>query len=97
MKAGAAPAAGLARALGATGRRLGRLWPFALIVLAWHAWITLNAIEPTVAPTPRSVLQYLANQPASYLRDAWQTLSLGGTGLTCGVIVGVVMATAAWT
>jgi ABC-type nitrate/sulfonate/bicarbonate transport system permease component len=81
---------------GTAGKALLRLWPFALFVLGWHAWIVFNAIEATVAPTPLSVLRYLAIQPASYLADAWQTLSLAGTGLTCGVAVGVVLATVAW-
>ena len=96
MRSDAPTASGAARVLGTTGKPLLRLWPFVLVVLAWHAWITLNAIEPTVAPTPASVLQYLLNQPGSYLRDAWQTFSLAGMGLTCGVMVGVVLATAAW-
>jgi NitT/TauT family transport system permease protein len=82
--------------LGAKARSLLRLWPFAVVILAWDAWIRLNAIEATVAPTPASVLQYLAKQPTSYFVDAWQTLSLAGTGLTCGATVGVLLATAAW-
>jgi NitT/TauT family transport system permease protein len=66
------------------------------VVVGWHAWIVLNAIEATVAPTPLSVLHYLASRPASYLADAWQTVSLAGTGLACGVAIGVLLATVAW-
>jgi NitT/TauT family transport system permease protein len=81
---------------GATARTLLRLWPFALVVVSWHTWIVLNAIEATVAPSPLSVLRYLASRPTSYISDAWQTLSLAGTGLAFGVTLGMLLATVAW-
>ena len=73
-----------------------RLWPFALVVVAWQAWIVLQGIDRTVAPTPVSVFTYLLSQPASYAVDAWQTLRLAGTGLTLGILAGVLGATLAW-
>jgi NitT/TauT family transport system permease protein len=72
------------------------LWPLAVVVLAWQAWIVLYSIERTVAPTPAAVFRHLLSHPASFALDTWETLRLAGTGLTLGVLAGVLGAALTW-
>jgi len=82
------------------GRPLRAIVPpliaFALIVLAWEAWVHLRDVRPYILPPPTAVAEALAAQPGRYLRALSASLvaALGGLALASVVafVLAVVMA-----
>src|SRR4051794_23353923 len=81
-------------------RLLGRvamwLWPVALVLGAWQAWITFAHVPRIVAPPPKAVVTYMRDNPGAYWSDAWSFLKVVVEGTVLGVAVGVVLAALSW-
>jgi ABC-type nitrate/sulfonate/bicarbonate transport system permease component len=84
----------------AAARLLGniahRLWPFALVIAAWQAWITLGGIQVIVAPAPLDVARSIWSQPAVYAENTVWTVVYSVCGLALGMAVGSLIALLCW-
>ncbi|MBX6391485.1 MAG: ABC transporter permease subunit [Frankia sp.] len=87
----------VSRSWPAAGRTLAHaVWPVALILLTWAAWVELADIPPAVAPAPGRVLAYIADHPMSFVRDAAATAAVVVGGLLLGAAAGGLLATVSW-
>jgi ABC-type nitrate/sulfonate/bicarbonate transport system permease component len=75
---------------------LHTVWPLALVYVAWTAWVDLKNLPPAVAPHPNDVLRFIADNPGSFLGDAWNTILVVVGGLLVGAVAGAVLAGASW-
>jgi NitT/TauT family transport system permease protein len=75
---------------------LHTIWPIALVVAIWQAWVVLGDVPPAVAPHPAQVFAYIADDPASFLVDARDTLVIVLGGLVLGAVAGALLAALSW-
>ncbi|SNQ45422.1 putative ABC-type transporter, integral membrane subunit [Frankia canadensis] len=78
------------------GRVVNALWPLALILVAWWAWVRLGHLPPAVAPDPSGVLTFIAHDPGSFALDALRTAGVVLGGLVVGAVAGALLATVSW-
>ena len=62
----------------ATVRSLARrflvaIWPYALVIAAWQAWVTLGGVHRLVIPSPGSVALDIWSAPGEYWSYGWRT------------------------
>jgi ABC-type nitrate/sulfonate/bicarbonate transport system permease component len=72
------------------------LWPVALLLLLWQAWVSAAGYNPIVLVTPVAVFRDLLHFPGAYLSPAFHTLVFALGGLSVGMALGLVLAVAAW-
>lgn len=77
-------------------RTLAHLWPVALVLLAWDAWVVLNGYTSTVAPRPWPVIADVVVGYADYLPDVGYTLGVALAGLVGGTLIGFAAAVLVW-
>ena len=71
------------------------LWPatvFALLLIAWEAYVRISGILPVILPAPSAVLSYTWDQRALLLENAWPTLFQCLLGFALAVIGGIAIA-----
>ncbi len=66
------------------------------LLAVWQGWVTIANVPALVIPPPGKALAHIVHYPGLYLSEARSTLSVAIIGLTLGLAVGLVMATAAW-
>lgn len=84
------------RVVGALGHVALFVWPAALVIAAWQAWIVLGDVPPAVAPRPSAVVRFVADNKTSYLADAWDFLKVVLVGTLLGAAGGVGLAVIGW-
>ncbi|SLN55110.1 Putative aliphatic sulfonates transport permease protein SsuC [Aquimixticola soesokkakensis] len=75
---------------------LSRYWAVLLLVVVWHAWVTLGDLNSIVLPAPLPVLADVVTHPALYLTNAAQTMATALAGVAIGVLLGAFVAILAW-
>jgi NitT/TauT family transport system permease protein len=84
------------RALRGAAATLGHLIPplLALGVAAgvWEAWVQLRGVPTYLVPAPSEIAQRLAEDPALFAREGWQTLYGALLGFSLGSAVSIVLA-----
>jgi NitT/TauT family transport system permease protein len=78
------------------GPLLGLACFLAVLIGAWHAWVTLDHVSPIVAPRPSQVGADIVGDPGVYLDATLQTLRTAVSGLAVGVTGGLALAIAVW-
>jgi NitT/TauT family transport system permease protein len=77
-------------------RAAANLWGIALLLVAWEIAVAVSGINAIVVPAPASVASALLSAPRLYILNGMQTLMLALVGLAGGMLVGTVIALAAW-
>jgi ABC-type nitrate/sulfonate/bicarbonate transport system permease component len=77
-------------------RLIADLWPVALLLLLWQAWVSAAGYSSIVLVPPSAVLSDLLHAPGEYLRPALHTLAFALGGLAIGTGAGMLLALAAW-
>jgi ABC-type nitrate/sulfonate/bicarbonate transport system permease component len=72
------------------------LWPIALVLVAWDAWVVLNGYTSTVAPRPWPVIADVVLGFGDYLPDVSYTLGVALAGLVGGTLIGFLAAILVW-
>jgi len=72
------------------------LWPVLLLLLLWQVWVSSAAYNSIVLVPPSAVLSDLLHFPAAYGPPLLHTLAFALGGLALGMLVGVLLALAAW-
>jgi NitT/TauT family transport system permease protein len=78
------------------GRSVLKLWPVALVIGVWQAWITLSDVQRIVAPAPLDVARDVWSEPGTYLTNIAWTILYATTGLALGLAVGSLIALLCW-
>ncbi len=73
-----------------------RNWGVLAIVLAWQIWVLIADLNAIVMPSPGWVLWDIVTNPVLYLTSTAQTGLSAISGLSVGLIVGTLLAVAAW-
>jgi NitT/TauT family transport system permease protein len=94
------PVPARARSAGRSRRLLAGLvhavWPIALVLAGWAAWVQLGDLPPAVAPAPADVLTFIVQQPGGFVRDALDTVLVVAGGLALGTVGGALLAALSW-
>ena len=77
-------------------RFLIAVWPYALVIAAWQAWVTLGGIHRLVIPEPGAVAFDIWSAPGEYWSYGWRTVLESAAGLALGTAIGVAAAIAVW-
>ena len=77
-------------------RFLIAIWPYALVIAAWQAWVTLGGIHRLVIPEPGAVAFDIWSAPGEYWSYGWRTVLESAAGLALGTGIGVAAAIAVW-
>ncbi len=77
-------------------RFLIAIWPYALVVGAWHAWVTIGGVHRLVIPEPSAVALDIWSAPGEYWSYGWRTVLESAAGLALGTAIGVATAIAVW-
>ena len=77
-------------------RLLVAIWPYALVIVAWQAWVTFGKVHRLVIPAPGAVAFDLWSAPAEYWSYGWPTVVESAAGLAIGTTIGVAAAIAVW-
>jgi ABC-type nitrate/sulfonate/bicarbonate transport system permease component len=72
------------------------LWPVALLLISWQAWVSAAGYNSIVLVPPGAVFGDLLHSPGAYLSPALHTLAFALGGLGLGLGVGLVLASGAW-
>ena len=72
------------------------LWPVALLLLLWQAWVSAAGYNSIVLVPPGAVLSDLLHSPGAYLVPVLHTLIFALGGLAMGMTAGLLLALAAW-
>jgi ABC-type nitrate/sulfonate/bicarbonate transport system permease component len=72
------------------------LWPPILLLAAWQLWVTTAGYNSIVLVSPLAVLSDLIHFPGAYIAPCLRTLTFAISGLALGMLLGLVLATAAW-
>jgi ABC-type nitrate/sulfonate/bicarbonate transport system permease component len=72
------------------------LWPVALLLISWQAWVSAAGYNSIVLVPPSAVFGDLLHSPGAYLSPALHTLAFALGGLGLGLGVGLVLAGGAW-
>jgi len=75
---------------------VGVVWPVVFIYIVWALWIELQQLPPAVAPHPNDVIDYIRENPGSYVADALDTLRIVVGGVLLGALAGVALASLSW-
>ncbi|MCU1446726.1 ABC transporter permease [Cryobacterium sp.] len=78
------------------GMGIVHLWPIALLLLSWDAWVVLNGYTSTVAPRPWFVIADVFTGFADYVPSILYTLGMALGGLVGGTLIGFVGAVLVW-
>lgn len=84
------------RARAIAARTVDFLWPFAVIVLLWQAWISIGDVPAMVAPAPYAALRAAATGIVGVLPDLLDTLGVIAAGLVLGMGAGIGLAALTW-
>jgi len=74
-----------------------RFWGVALLLVLWQLWVLTTAPNSLIVVPPFVVLRDAVAEPAVYVRSALWTLGIALAGLLSGILVGLLLAIAAWT
>ena len=77
-------------------RWLSQFWLIILIFVAWQLWVMSAHYNSIVIVTPVAVLHDIFLNPGAYLEASAWTLFFSITGLTAGLLLGILLAVAAW-
>ncbi len=77
-------------------RALSQSWGLLLMFAAWQVWVMSAHYNSIVAVTPAVVVRDIAMHPGVYLGPALWTLGFAVSGLAAGLLVGLLLAVAAW-
>ncbi|MCY4368713.1 MAG: ABC transporter permease subunit [bacterium] len=77
-------------------RLLVAVWPYALVIAAWQAWVTFGGIHRLVIPEPGAVALDIWSAPGEYWSYGWRTILESAAGLAIGTAIGVLAAIAVW-
>jgi NitT/TauT family transport system permease protein len=80
----------------ALGGFLARFWGVLLLLFAWEAWVEVNRFNAIVMPRPENVFADIIGHPDIYWTNARTTLAVAAFGLVAGMLLGTVLAIAAW-
>ena len=72
------------------------LWPLLLLLLLWQMWVSAAGYSSIVLVPPGAVLSDLLHFPGAYLSPALHTLAFALGGLSVGMVLGLLLALAAW-
>ena len=72
------------------------LWPAALLLLLWQIWVSTAGYNSIVMVPPGAVASDLVHSPGAYAVPALHTLAYAMGGLCLGMMLGVLLALAAW-
>lgn len=72
------------------------LWPVALLLLFWQAWVSAAGYNSIVLVPPGAVLSDLLHAPDAYALPALHTLGFALGGLAIGLSAGLLLSIAAW-
>jgi ABC-type nitrate/sulfonate/bicarbonate transport system permease component len=72
------------------------LWPVALLLLLWQAWVSVAGYNSIVLVPPGAVFSDLLHAPDAYALPALHTLAFALAGLIIGLSAGLLLAVAAW-
>jgi ABC-type nitrate/sulfonate/bicarbonate transport system permease component len=72
------------------------LWPVLLLLLLWQIWVSAAGYSSIVLVPPGAVLSDLLHFPGAYLSPALHTLAFALGGLGLGIVLGLLLALAAW-
>ncbi|MGO2111503.1 MAG: ABC transporter permease [Pseudoclavibacter sp.] len=78
------------------GIGIAHLWPIALVIVAWDAWVVINGYTATVAPRPGAVIADVVTGFADYAPSVAYTLGMALGGLVGGTLIGGVGALLVW-
>ncbi len=72
------------------------LWPVLLLLLLWQIWVSAAGYSSIVLVPPAAVLSDLLHFPGAYFSPALHTLIFALAGLGLGIVLGLLLALAAW-
>jgi ABC-type nitrate/sulfonate/bicarbonate transport system permease component len=77
-------------------RVLSQSWGLLLIFAVWQVWVMSSHYNSIVAVSPVAVVRDIVQYPVIYLLPALWTLAFGISGLAAGLLLGLLLAVAAW-
>lgn len=77
-------------------RFLSRNWAVLALLVLWQAWVSIGGLNSIVLPAPWPVLRDVLTNPGLYLTNTAQTLATAAAGVVIGVVLGALVAIAAW-
>jgi len=77
-------------------RFFAQYWGLLLMFAAWQLWVMTAHYNSIVAVTPAVVVRDIVAHPGVYLWPALWTLGFAVAGLAAGLLVGIMLAVAAW-
>lgn len=80
----------------AAGRAASRWWAVGLIVVVWHAWVSLAGFNSIVLPRPTDVVADVVTNPGAYAGDTARTVGLALIGIVVGMSLGFALAVVTW-
>jgi len=78
-------------------KAIARYWGVLGVVAAWQAWVSISGVNAIVMPHPMDVVADIFSNPGIYWQNGAQTLLLAAGGLVLGMVLGTLIAVAAWT
>jgi ABC-type nitrate/sulfonate/bicarbonate transport system permease component len=86
----------LSRLLRYSMKLLVPLWGIALLLAAWQLWVMTTTPNSLVVVSPLAVFDDILSKPSVYAHSALWTLGIAIAGLAGGILVGLLLAIAAW-
>jgi ABC-type nitrate/sulfonate/bicarbonate transport system permease component len=77
-------------------RIVAQSWGLLLIFAVWQLWVMSSHYNSIVAVSPVAVVRDIALHPVVYLLPALWTLGFALSGLAAGLLLGLLLAIAAW-
>jgi ABC-type nitrate/sulfonate/bicarbonate transport system permease component len=74
-----------------------RFWGVALLLVLWQLWVLTTTPNSLIVVPPLAVFRDIVAEPSVYIRSALWTLGIALAGLLSGILVGMLLAIAAWT
>jgi ABC-type nitrate/sulfonate/bicarbonate transport system permease component len=77
-------------------RIVSQSWGLLLVFAAWQVWVMASHYNSIVAVSPVAVVRDIVLHPVVYLLPAFWTLAFALSGLTAGLLLGLLLAIAGW-